>query len=321
MEKVKVGFIGAGGLATAKHYPSLSDMDDVEIVGLSDLVQEKMDLVAEKFNIKNKFIKYQDLIEKTSPEAVYIVMPPHHLFDIAVYCLKLGLNVFLEKPPGITKEQTRQLALLAEKKGVLTMTGFQRRFSPVLVEAKKKVDELGGVVQCQANFFKYSPGIGAYFQGAIDILTCDAIHAVDTLRWMGGDVKKVVSVVSNLFSDGPNRFCALMEFENGGVGYLSTNWMSGARVYSVEMHGKGILVLADPEVDAKVYKEGGKEVDIIKAEMFTGEEDPDSYKNTGFFHENKHFIESIKTKSLPQTNFADAYKTMELVDRIYHSQM
>jgi predicted dehydrogenase len=97
--------------------------------------------------------------------------------------------------------------------------------------------------------------------------------------------------------------------------------MSGARVYSVEMHGKGILVLADPEVDAKVYKEGGKEVDIIKAEMFTGEEDPDSYKNTGFFHENKHFIESIKTKSLPQTNFADAYKTMELVDRIYHSQM
>ncbi|MCK9266460.1 Gfo/Idh/MocA family oxidoreductase [bacterium] len=321
MDKVKVGFIGAGGLATGKHYPSIANIEEAEIVGMSDLLPERMDLVGEKFNIQNKFVNYKELIEKTAPDAVYIVMPPHHLFDIAAYCLNLGLHIFIEKPPGLTKFQTRQLALTAEKKGVLTMTGFQRRFSPVLVEAKKKVDETGGVTQCQANFFKYSPGSGAYYQGAIDILTCDAIHAVDILRWMGGDVKKVVSVVSNLFCDTPNRFCALMEFENGAAGYLSTNWISGKRTYSVEMHGKGIVAYADPEEDAKIFKDGQKEVDIIKAETFTGETDPDSYKNTGFFHENKHFIECIRTKSMPQTNFADAYKTMELVEKIYNNQI
>ncbi|HNS31420.1 MAG TPA: Gfo/Idh/MocA family oxidoreductase [bacterium] len=321
MDKVKVGFVGAGGLANAKHYPSLSEIEGVEIVGISDLVAEKMDQTAEKFNIKNKFASYKEMIEKTSPEVVYIVMPPHHLFDIAAHCLTQGLHVFIEKPPGITKEQTRQMASMAEKKGVLTMAGFQRRFSPVLCEAKRMIDERGGVVQCQANFFKHSPGVGSYYSGAIDILTCDAIHAVDVLRWMGGDVKKVVSVVSKLFGDNPNRFCALMEFESGAAGYLSTNWITGRRIYSVEMHGKGILAFADPEEDAKVYKDGNKEAEIIRAETFTGEKDPDSYKNTGFFHENKHFIECIRTKTLPQTNFADAYKTMDLVDRIYHSQM
>ena len=319
MEKVKIGFVGAGGLANSQHYPSLYEMQDVEIVGLSDLVQERMDKTAERFNIQNKFTDYKQMIEKTSPQAVYVVMPPYQLFDIAVYCINLGLHIFIEKPPGITSQQTRQMANLAEKKGVLTMTGFQRRFSPVLVEAKKMVDERGGVVQCQANFFKHSPTVGSYYDGAIDILTCDAIHAVDILRWMAGDVKKVVSAVSNLFCDSPNRFCALMEFESGAIGYLSTNWITGRRFYSVEMHGKEILAFADPEENARIYKDGHKEAEIITAERFTGEKDPDSYKNTGFFHENKHFIECIKTNAQPQTNFADAYKTMELVDRIYHS--
>jgi len=321
MDKVKVGFIGAGGLANSKHYPSLHEIEDAEIVGLSDLVQERMDQTAEKFNIKNKFTDYKELIEKTSPDAVYIVMPPHILYDIAAHCLNLGLHVFIEKPPGVTKDQTRQMANIAEKKGSLTMAGFQRRFSPVLAEAKRMVDERGGVLQCQANFFKYAVDRPPYYQGAIDILTCDAIHAVDILRWMGGDVKKVASVVSSLFASHDNRFCALMEFESGAAGYLSTNWTSGKRVYSVEMHGKGILAFADPEEDAKVYKDGNKEVEVVKAETFTGEKDPDSYKNTGFFHENRHFIDCIKTKTQPETNFADAYKTMELVDRIYHSQL
>lgn len=321
MEKVKVGFIGAGGLATSKHYPSIRDMEDADIVGLSDLVKERRDQAAEKFNVENTFSDYKEMIEKTAPEAVYIVMPPHILYDIAAHCLKLGLHVFIEKPPGVTKGQTLQMAKLAEKSGSLTMTGFQRRFSPLLVEAKKKVDQRGGVTQCQANFFKYSPGAGSYYQGAIDILTCDAIHAVDILRWMGGDVKKVVSIVSKLFCDDPNRFCALMEFESGAAGYLSTNWISGKRIYGVEMHGKGIIAFADPEADAKIYTEGNKEAEVILAESMTGEKDPDSYKNTGFFHEDRHFIDCIKSKTLPQTNFAEAYKTMDLVDRIYHNQI
>lgn len=319
MDKVKIGCIGAGSLANNKHYPSLFEMEDAEIVGISDLSVERMDQTASKFNIKNKFTDYKELIEKTSPEGVYIIMPPYHLYDIAAYCLNLGLHVFIEKPPGVTKDQTRQMANIAEKKGALTMVGFQRRFSPVFVEAKRQVDERGGILQCQANFFKNNVGKGPYYQGAIDVLTCDAIHAVDILRWMGGEVKKVASVVSSLFADYDNRFCALMEFENGAAGYLSTNWVSGKRVYSVEMHGKGILAFADPEDSAQIYKDGNDDAEIVKAEGITGEKDPNSYRNTGFLQENRHFIDCIKTKTLPETNFRDAYKTMELVDRIYHS--
>ena len=42
MDKVKVALIGAGSMANAVHYPSLVEFEDVEIVGLCDLVEEKL---------------------------------------------------------------------------------------------------------------------------------------------------------------------------------------------------------------------------------------------------------------------------------------
>ena len=41
----------------------------------------------------------------------------------------------------------------------------------------------------------------------------------------------------------------------------------------------------------------------------------------GFFGENRHFIDCIKNNVEPETCFADATKTMELVDRLYQNQM
>ena len=39
----------------------------------------------------------------------------------------------------------------------------------------------------------------------------------------------------------------------------------------------------------------------------------------GFWHENRHFIDCVKEGRQPLTNFADAAKSMELVDRIYEA--
>ncbi|MCX8082396.1 MAG: Gfo/Idh/MocA family oxidoreductase [bacterium] len=319
MDKVKVAFIGAGGMANAVHYPSLAEIEIAKIVGISDLIEEKMRQTAEKYKIEKTFTNYKELIEKTSPDAVYIIMPPHHLFDIAAYCLSLGLHIFVEKPPGITKEQTRQLANLAEKKGALTMTGFQRRFSPVIKAAKKRIDERGGILHCQANFFKNYIDKPPYYNGAIDILSCDAIHSVDILRWMAGEPRKISSIVRSIDASYDNCFYAMIDFESGASGFLSANWVSGKRIYNVEMHGKGICAFADPEESAVVYKDGSNEGEIIKAKEIAGSDQ--LFKFAGFYDENRHFIECIRDKKLPQTHFGDSVKTMELVDRIYHSIM
>ncbi len=312
---VKVCIIGAGGMANLVHYPSLSKIENAEIIGICDLNEERLRKTSEKYKISNVYTDYKKMLEEKSPDAVYIIMPPHHLFDIVIHCLNKCLNVFIEKPPGITLEQTKQMAKLAEKKGVLTMVGFQRRFAPLIVEGKKRIEEKGEVILTQANFFKNYLGQPPYYNGAIDILTCDAIHSVDLLRYIGGDVKKVKSIVKGIFADYNNIFCSLIEFSSGAIGILSANWTSGKRIFSLEIHGKGIVVFVDPENQAMIYSDGKEEGESIDAKEFTGGKE--LFEIAGFLDENRHFIECIEKKKLPETNFSDAVKTMELVENIY----
>lgn len=317
-KKTRVALIGAGGMANSVHYPSLAEFDDVELVGLCDMVEEKLHKTAERFGISRTFTDYRQMLDETEPEAVYILMPPHHVFDLAVTCLTRGQHVFIEKPPGVTTTQTRSLARLAEKHDCLTMVGFQRRFCPLLVEAKRRVEERGPIIQCLARFVK-SGGSAPYYNGAIDILTCDAIHAVDMLRWMGGEVRSVSSTVSSFYAEIDNAFNALVEFESGAVGMLLTNWVTGRRTYAVEMHAHNITAHAEPDDRAVFYQDGdtaGEE--LLSADAASSSE---MRKYVGFTAESRHFIDCIQRGEQPQTHFADAVKSMELVDRIYHSQL
>jgi predicted dehydrogenase len=316
--QVRLALIGAGNMANGMHYPSLAEFDDVEMAGLCDLDAAKLSQTAGKFHIESTFSDYKKMLDEVQPQAVYILMPPHHMFDIIVECLNRKLHVFIEKPPGLTVDQTRHLARLAEKNNCLTMTGFQRRFTPLLVEARKAVEARGPIIQCLARFVK-SNGVEPYYGGAIDILTCDAIHAVDNLRWMGGEVKKVVGKVDSFYTNFPNAFNALVEFESGAAGMLLCNWVTGRRIYSVEMHAKNISAYAEPDDRAIIYKDGDEAGEVLLNTDAAQSEAPHHY--LGFFAENRHFIDCVQSKQQPQTNFSDGVKTMELVQKIYDSPL
>ena len=55
MEKVNIALIGAGGMANGVHYPSLRECEDVNLVGLCDLVPSKLQTTAERFEIERTF--------------------------------------------------------------------------------------------------------------------------------------------------------------------------------------------------------------------------------------------------------------------------
>ncbi|MFO7947150.1 MAG: Gfo/Idh/MocA family oxidoreductase [Armatimonadota bacterium] len=317
-DTVRLALVGAGGMANSVHYPSLAEMDDVEMVGLCDLVEEKLNETADTFEIENRYTNYKKMLEETDPDGVYILMPPHHLFDLVIHSLNEKLHVFIEKPPGITAEQTRQMANLAEKNGCLTMVGFNRRFIPAFRRCRNMVRDEGPMNQCVSTFYKYHAA-GPYYDGATDILSCDAVHAVDALRFMGGDVEKVVSSVRDLGMDFDTSFTALCEFESGAVGVLLANWQTGAREHTFELHGAGISAFVNLDEEVIINRNNER-----RDEVFTAQEAADSDERHhfyGFFGENRHFVDCIQNNQEPETCLRDAVKTMELVDRIYHNPM
>ncbi len=318
MKPIRIGFIGAGSLANAMHYPSLAEFEDAQIVAICDLNEQHLNATADKYQVDRRYTNYRQMLEQVDLDAVYVIMPPHHLFDIVIHCLQAKKHVFIEKPPGLTTYQTASFAELAAKNGCLTMCGFNRRFIPLLAQSKSLVEEQGPIIQCTATFLKYHTG-GRYYNGAIDILTCDAIHAVDTLRWMGGEVRALASTIHAYESTFENSFNALIEFENGATGFLVTNWMVGRRVHTFEMHAKGISAFVDGDDCAHVYHGNQEAGRTITAQEAAGSDL--RHKSYGFYFENRHFIDCIGQGCEPNTCFADAVKTMELVDRIYASRI
>jgi len=334
MAKVRVAMVGAGRQANEAHYPSLAAMDDVEIAAICDLDEERLNKTANKYGASGRYTDYKRMLAEVDPDAVYVIMEVHLLFDIVHYALTNGLNVFIEKPPFLTRVQAESMAQLAEKHGCLTMVGFERRFIPLIVEARRLVEEQGPILQARAAVFKNHVGMALpYHRGSIDMLTTDGVHCVDWLRWAcGGEVSKVVSDVRRLYSDYDNSFTALIKFDNGTVGELAANWAVGQRQWLFEMHGKGISAYVnatDPDGKAMIYtseeagrdwewRRKGEAFELDMTEVAGGEE---RFKWYGFYAENRHFIDCVKEGKQPQPNFADGFKTMELVDRIYHSQI
>ncbi len=320
-DKIKIALVGAGMMANRVHYPSLVEFEDVELVGLCDIVEEKLHQTADKFGIERRFTDYKRMIEETDPQAIYVLMPPYQLFDIVVHSLDCKLHVFIEKPPAVTLDQIRQLAHRAEDNLCLTMVGFNRRFIPLLRKCRDMVFEhAGSPHQVVSTFYKWHDPPRPYYNGAVDILTSDAIHAVDAMRWMAAaEVKDLAAVVRNHGQRLALSWNALCHFENDCVGVVLANWRTGARTHQFEMHADGISVFCNPDYDAIIHRDGAERVEVITTQEAAGSDQ--NYKYYGFWGENRHFVDSIKNHQEPETCFSDAVKTMELVDRILHSSL
>ncbi|MBN2307402.1 MAG: Gfo/Idh/MocA family oxidoreductase [Candidatus Hydrogenedentes bacterium] len=316
--KVRLALIGAGGMANGVHYPSLSEMADVDMAALCDLVPDKAQATAKRFGIPKVYSDYRKMLDEVRPHAVYALMPPHHIHDVAVEVLNRKHHLFIEKPPGVNAYQNRQLALHAKRNGVIAMAAFQRRYVPIINQLKKRVEAHGPIHTVEVNFIKFAPDPVNYYGGAIDILSCDAVHAVDTLRYLcGGDVLSVASSVRALDADSPNSFYALVTFSSGVTGILKTNWACGHRVFSVEMHTTGMSAYAEPDVSGAIYKDGSTEPEPYDPAGCAKSDA--TWHKLGFFGENRHFIDCVKSGKQPCSNIEDTVATMELVDRIYHN--
>ncbi|MCD6563862.1 MAG: Gfo/Idh/MocA family oxidoreductase [Thermoproteales archaeon] len=316
MNKLKIGFIGAGTHANLVHYPSLALMEDVEITAICDINPERLYMTAKKYNVKKTYRNYIEMLEKEDLDAVYVIMPPHILYDIVADVIQYGFNVFIEKPPGVTSFQTYNLARMAEKKNIIGMVGFNRRFIPLVRKTREIFEEYSDIFYCVSTFYKLYDDPFSYYRGAIDILTCDAIHAVDMLRWMCGDVIKVSSIIKKFKEQYNNFFSAILEFEKGKYGVLRAFWRAGARIHTFEYHGDGISAFVNPDDKAEIFLKNKK---IASISTYEAAESNERIKWYGFYDENRHFIDCVKEGKIPETNFTEAYKTMRLVDEIYRN--
>ncbi len=312
-DRVRIAMIGAGGMANGVHYPSLASFADVEMVAICDLDPVRLNATADAYGIEKRYTDYRSMIEACAPDGVYAIGQPHIMYDVWVWCLQQGQNLYIEKPMGLTWHQARALAYLAEAKGLITQVSHQRRTSPLLVKMRGECLQRGPLTHAVCEFFKYQP---APYLEARDHMLDDCTHAIDTVRWMcGGEVVGIESHCWRVGVPDINWIGAMLQFDNAATGFVVNSWTSGRRIFRVQMHAPGIFVDADIEGQARLYADGDVQGIEYDAREVAGSDE--YYVFGGFRAKNREFIDSLKYgRDVTSSPFRDCLKTMEVAEKI-----
>lgn len=313
MEKLSVALIGCGGRGRG-HLSQLSAFDDVSIVAVCDPVENARNSAGDTFNVPNRYDSIQKLLDNEKLDAVFIATPAHLNGEAALPCLDKGIDTLLEKPPGMSLEETIRLRDTAKQTGAKGMVGWNRRFHPIIIQAKRMVMERGPVTQLVGEFHKSITRLahsGRFPEILMDNMFLETpIHALDTIRAIAdSDVKEVYSVVQRTISDYKDVHAALILFENGCVAQLIANYTTDARLERYEIHGRNISAYLEGVSQGTVFCDGTQH-------KLT---EPGS---SGSIEQNRYFLDCVKNNTpitLPAANLDEAVKTMQLADQILKS--
>ena len=70
---VRVAMVGAGSMSNTVHYPSLASFPDVELAGICDIREDRLQATGDKYGIDRRYTDYQKMIEDTAPDAIYVI--------------------------------------------------------------------------------------------------------------------------------------------------------------------------------------------------------------------------------------------------------
>lgn len=145
MPKLKIGLIGLGGIAQLVHLPVLSKFSDVEISAVAEINKNRLDTVANKFNIKNRFQDYKQMLATTDVDAIVITTPTNSHKQVSLDCLKAEKHIFVEKPIARKYDEAVAVDEEAKKYKRNVMVGMNHRFRPdaMLLKSLIKTGELG----------------------------------------------------------------------------------------------------------------------------------------------------------------------------------
>ena len=154
-KKLRIGFIGCGWIA-GSHIRSFKKQPDVEIVAGCDLIPGKAAAFFEKNGVegvKTDYASHKEMLDDESLklDAVTICTYNRQHAGPAIYALKKGINVLLEKPFTVTLDEAVEVCRAEKESGKLLSIGFQPRMDANMKMIKKIVEsgELGRIYYIQ----------------------------------------------------------------------------------------------------------------------------------------------------------------------------
>lgn len=330
-EKAKIGVIGCGGMANSVHLPSLSEIENCEVVAICDLIEEKVNRAADKFGVAKRYTDHLEMLKNEIFDGVVCLVEPDRMYRVVYDCLKAGVHAMMEKPAGINAYQADSLARSAVKSGKMLAVAMNRRHIPLVQHVYQRMKELTPITQVDGVFIKCSDIARDWHY--MNAFVSDIIHAVDLIRYLAGSEPETAATVAARFnSPVDNAWSSVIRFKNGITGTLKANYQAAGRVHTFELHGPKAsafinLGFGEAACDATILHAAGQSiyslasagVSMPNCEKIDGMAMAGSdqyYQYSGFKQENQDFIDCILTGREPLCPIADAAKSMHMAEML-----
>jgi predicted dehydrogenase len=238
LKLIRVAVIGCGVIAQNVHIPAYIQNPKSKLVAICDSNTEQMEKVKKRYDIANTFSDYKELVDSDLVDAVTICTPSATHSEIALETIKHGIHTLCEKPLASTLSEGEKIAAAVRQGKAKFMVGFNYRFLPNHVMAKKFLDagRIGKPIFIRGDLITAGPyrtetrerdypyevkkRIGALF----DL----GSHIADLFIWMMGQPREVYATFSSYKNtvNADDLATVLVKFESGVLGNINVTWLN-----------------------------------------------------------------------------------------------
>lgn len=336
--KINWGVIGCGGIAFRRTIPGLVLSENSNLVAVMDTNFDAAKTVQKEFGAKYAFDNVEDLLAIDEIDAVYIATPVFCHKEQVMKAAAAKKHILLEKPMGLTVEDSIEIKDFCENQGVKLGVGLMMRFNNLHDEVRDIVaaGKLGEIVSMRAQFTCWYPEMeGAWRQkmalsggGALMDM---GVHCIDLLRFMSGlEAKEIVSLKGNqIFKyEVEDAASVIMKMENGALAYVDAafNIPDEAAVCKLEIYGTGGSVflegsLAQDEAGegTLVFTDSNKGYDAQQNRSRVESTKLSGKGGNLYTKEVDAFVNAIINDTEPPITADDAIKAQKIVEAAYVS--
>lgn len=263
MRTLRVGIIGAGGIARNHHLPSYRRCTGVDVVAAADVSEAALGPLCEQHDGVRPYTDYREMLDREELDIVSICTSNDAHHPAAMAAMERGIDVFCEKPLALNYSQACEMFEAARLHGTRTGVNFSHRRTPASRLAREIIASgaLGTVHQVIAVYaaggagYAERPGTWrnvrerAGYGGLGDM----GSHIVDMVRWwLDAEVTTLCAQTGTLVADRLDRDTLrpfrvttedqgqiLASFSNGAMGYLYGGYVFTGRGYDqrIEVYG------------------------------------------------------------------------------------
>ncbi|MFC8515416.1 bi-domain-containing oxidoreductase [Streptomyces sp. NPDC057257] len=253
---VRLAFVGAGNYATSMLLPHLAQREGVELSTVVTTTALSGANAQRKFGFKEATTDLDAVLGDKSVDAVFVVTRHSSHAELTRQALLAGKTVFVEKPLALTEDELAGVLAAVEESGNDRLqVGFNRRFAPLLQEARTRFGARSGPAHLRylVNAGRLDHGSWYLQQGSEGSrFVGEGGHFIDTASWLlDADPVSVYATATS----GNEDLQVVLRYPDGSTATISyvTSGPSGFPKETLDLVADGRALRLDDFVRASVY--------------------------------------------------------------------